>query len=166
MHQFGIQILEPNSNSNKREEMKNKIEKEEKGCRPCKPPRLAWPTLASQPNRPANPSRLPSVSARPTSQPSTSPTPTHPSTSLAATAHWTPRVSHTPVYSVVFLTHASTGARQWWQGGPGVVTPWVLALHNLTCITWTWSSHIHKQAFTIETFDWNICNIACYRMFY
>ena len=40
------------------------------------------------------------------------------------------------------------------------VTPRVLALHNLTCITWAWSSRIHKQAFTIETFDWNVCNIC------
>ena len=55
MHQFGIQILEPNSNSNKREEMKNKIEKEEKGCRPRKPPRPARPAPANQPNRPTNP---------------------------------------------------------------------------------------------------------------
>ena len=47
-----------------------------------------------------------------------------PSSSPTAAARWTPRVSRTPVYSVVFLTHASTayatGARQWWQGGPGV----------------------------------------------
>ena len=53
-----------------------------------------------------------------------SPTFAHLSASLAATARWTPHVSRTPVYSVVFLTHASTayatGARQWWQGGPGV----------------------------------------------
>ena len=41
-----------------------------------------------------------------------------------------------------------------------IVTPRVLALHNLTCITWAWSSRIHKQAFTIETFDWNSCNIC------
>ena len=94
MHQFGIQILEPNSNSNKRDEMKNKIEKEEKGCRPRKPPRPARPAPASQPNRPANPSRLPSARTRPTSRPSASPTPAHPSASLAATTRWTPHVSH------------------------------------------------------------------------
>ena len=48
-----------------------------------------------------------------------SPTFAHLSASLAATARWTPHVSRTPVYSVVFLTHASTayaiGARQLWQ---------------------------------------------------
>ena len=50
--------------------------------------------------------------------------PARPSSSPTAAARWTPRVSRTPIYSVVFLTHASTayatGARQWWQGGPGV----------------------------------------------
>ena len=50
--------------------------------------------------------------------------PARPSSSPSAAARWTPRVSRTPVYSVVFLTHASTayatGARQWSQGGPGV----------------------------------------------
>ena len=34
--------------------------------------------------------------------------PARPSSSPAAAARWTPRVSRTPVYSVVFLTHAST----------------------------------------------------------
>ena len=45
------------------------------------------------------------------------------------------------------------------------VTPRVLALHNLICITWAWSSSIHKSSFTIETIDGNIWNIACYLVF-
>jgi hypothetical protein len=48
---------------------------------------------------------------------------------------------------------------RWSEHGQDV-TPRVLALHNLTCITWAWSSSIHKQAFTIETLDWNICNVC------
>ena len=55
----------------------------------------------------------------------------------------------------------SASCRTTWHS----ITPRVLALHNLTCITWAWASSIHKPSFTIETFDRNIWNIACYLVF-
>ena len=62
----------------------------------------------------------------------------------------------------IWLRHLLSGSGTKWAH---FVTPRVLALHNLTCITWAWSSRIHKPAFTIGTLNWNICNVACYCMF-
>ena len=114
-NQYGALIWNPNLKTKfefKSRKKKKKTEKE-KGKKKASQARPARPAPASPTGLPT----LPVFPARawPMSRPSASPTPAHPSASLAATIAG-PRMSATPVYSVVFLTHASTayvtGARQ------------------------------------------------------